>query len=80
VSKPAWLTKQQVQAANVARTDDAIAKIDARLASHGVKDLPQWLFDNLCAAPETARVCVMQRIMRENVSRDVLQACRGIMS
>lgn len=89
MAKPAWLRARQGQApmlkkereqAAINATGRALAKLDARLAEHGAEGLADWLRANLAGEPATTRACCLVRISGKCFGREVMDACRGVMS
>jgi len=87
--KPAWLKARQGQAptqkreremAAINATGRTLELLDARLASHGADGLAGWLRANVAGEPATTRACVLVRISGKCYGREVMDACRDVMS
>jgi len=87
--RPAWLRARQGQAqipkkereqAAVNATGRALAKLDVRLDEHGADGLAGWLRENMAGEPATTRACVLVRISGKCYGREVMDACRDVMS
>ena len=87
--KPAWLKrrnndapilKKEREQAAVNATGRALAKLDVRLDEHGADGLAGWLRENMAGEPATTRACVLVRISGKCYGREVMDACRDVMS
>ena len=89
MAKPAWLRARQGQAqipkkereqAAINATGRALAKLDARIAECGADGLTDWLRSTLAGEPATTRACILVRISGKCYGREVMDACRDVMS
>ena len=89
MARPAWLKrrnpdapmlKKEREQAAINATGRALAKLDARLAECGADGLADWLRANLAGEPATTRACCLVRISGKCYGRDVMDACRDVMS
>ena len=74
------MLKKERELVDIKATGLALERLDARLAEHGADDLPQWLRANLAGEPATTRACCLVRISGKCFGREVMDACRDVMS